>query len=467
MLKSPLYQNHSRFETQNFESPEVLLEKALEIALPDRPVKRIIPQETKERRITRRGILWIGQTCNLRCHFCYYLDRIEDKNHPEHAFMSLEKVKQICKTLVDVYGNNSVDIQGGEPTLWKPIYDLVRYCNEIGLAPTIITNAQVLDNMERVLQFKEAGLRDFIVSVQGLGPVYDVIVQKPGAHVKQMEALRNIQEAEIPFRINCVMSRAVVPQLPQIAELGVRTGAFVVNFLAFNPFDDQRTGKRSAENVPTYREIGDSLNQALDTLEKAKVEGNVRYFPICMVAERHRKSVYNFQQLPYDVHENDFASWSWTGQQPQRTKLGATTPPPQFGPRVRLSVLRDPLRQLGKIPKVGRKLRHLKDRLDSWSSAMMNAVASQKCLEDKYREESKLRAEEHCGYTHGKACSTCDAREICDGFHGDYAKVFGMEEARSIQLGKKVNEPQFFIKDQDKALLDEDMKWVLGVGEKA
>ena len=37
-----------------------------------------------ERGSSRRGILWLGQTCNLRCQFCYFLDRIEDENHPEH-----------------------------------------------------------------------------------------------------------------------------------------------------------------------------------------------------------------------------------------------------------------------------------------------------------------------------------------------------------------------------------------------
>src|SRR4029453_2406627 len=72
---------------------------------------------TQARKITRRGILWLGQTCNLRCQFCYFLDRIENGNHPEHAFMSLDKAKTICQSLVEYYGNNSIDIQGGEPTL--------------------------------------------------------------------------------------------------------------------------------------------------------------------------------------------------------------------------------------------------------------------------------------------------------------------------------------------------------------
>jgi len=103
---------------------------------------------TNYRALCRRGVLWIGQTCNLRCHFCYFLDKIMDRNHPEHDFFELDKLKAMCKTLVDVYGNNSVDIQGGEPTIYRHITQLIHYCNEIGLKPTLITNGQVLANPE-------------------------------------------------------------------------------------------------------------------------------------------------------------------------------------------------------------------------------------------------------------------------------------------------------------------------------
>ena len=129
--------------------------------------------QTAEKLLTRRGVLWLGQTCNIRCHFCYFLDRIENKEHPEHQFMDIEKAKQICHTLRYKYGNTSIDIQGGEPTIWRHIEELIAYCREIGLYPTLITNAITLARRERCEQLKNAGLHDFLISVQGLGAVYD------------------------------------------------------------------------------------------------------------------------------------------------------------------------------------------------------------------------------------------------------------------------------------------------------
>ena len=445
------------------EPPEDVLARALELALPDRPVPRRTYARTTRRVITRRGLLWLGQTCNLRCSFCYYLDRIEDAHHPEHAFMSLEKAKRICRTLVDVYGNNSLDIQGGEPTIWPHILELVRYCDEIGLSPTIITNGQALDRPDRVHAYRDAGLRDFIVSVQALGPVYDALVGRRGAHVRQMKALRNLQEVGIPFRFNTVLTKAVVPQLAQIAELGVRTGAFVVNFIAYNPFDDQRVpGKRSPESVPSYTEVGRALDEALDLLAAAGVEANVRFLPLCAVAERHRASAYTFAQLSYDHHENDFASWSWTGMQPQRMRDGDLTPPLPLGPRIRLGLLRAPARRLGRLDRVGPPLYRLKRELDRRVANVSVRLGARPAREDLYRRDAKLRALEHLGYRHVHACGSCDLREICDGFHGDYAELHGTEEARPVRMGGRIDSATHFILTQEKAVHPADARWILG-----
>jgi MoaA/NifB/PqqE/SkfB family radical SAM enzyme len=433
------------------------LAEALALASTAVPAAKPVYTPARARPITRRGILWLGQTCNLRCRFCYFLDRIENVSHPEHAFMSLAKAKAICRTLVDYYGNNSIDIQGGEPTLWPSIYELVAYCAEIGLAPTIITNAQVLSRRDLVARYRQHGLRDFLVSVQGLGRVYDDLVRQEGAHVRQMRALRNLQEEGVPFRFNTVLTKPALAQLVDIAELAVRTGAEVVNFLGFNPFNDQQTGKRSAENVPRYDELRAPLDAALDLLTAAGVEGNVRYLPLCVVSERHRRCVYDFAQIPYDLHENDFASWSWTDLPAQRTAAAAMTPPFGLGQRLVLGPLRAPLRRLAaRMPRVGEGLHGIKQHLErQWA-----AHGSPLSREQLYREDARMRAHEYTGYRHVPGCERCDAQPICDGFHADYVDFFGADEAKPIGAGGRVSDPRHFCGDQAKRIHPDDTRWV-------
>ncbi len=436
-----------------------VLAQALALAATTAPAPKPAYVASRARAITRRGILWLGQTCNLRCHFCYFLDRIEDENHAEHSFMRLDKVKEICRTLVEQYGNNSIDIQGGEPTLYPEIYELVAYCAEIGLAPTIITNAQVLSNPEKVARFRGSGLRDFLISVQGLGTAYDELVGSRGAHVRQMKALRHLQEAGIPFRFNTVVSKPALPQLADIAALAIRTGAEVVNFLGFNPFNDQQTGKRSTKNVPRYSEVTGPLDDALDALAAAGVEANVRYLPFCVVAERHWPTVYDFPQIPYDLHENDFASWSWTDLPAQRMRDAPLTPPVPLGPRLRLGALRAPLRRLAsRYPAVGERLHDVKQSLERhWASQPSDASRA-----ERYRRDAEMRAREYTGYRHVAACAACDLQPICDGIYGDYAALFGDAEATPVTIGGRTADPQHFTRRQLKRVHPDDLGWLEG-----
>lgn len=423
-----------------------MFEDAVKLAATDIRSHRPRFRSSTERTLTKRGVIWLGQTCNLRCQFCYFVDRVKSADHPEHPFMSLEKAKKICKTLVDVYGNNAVDIQGGEPTIYKDIFELIRYCNGIGLKPTLITNALVLDDIDMCRKFKDAGILDFLISVHGLGDTYNELVGKNNAHIRQMKAIRNLQELGIPFRFNCVLAKPVLDQLSCIAELAVKTGCLVVNFIAFNPFEDQsRGGRRSDLNVPLYTDVKSKLTAALDILENAGIEANVRYFPLCMVEERHRKSVYDFQQLSYDHHEWDYASWAWTGLQPQRMKEGDPTDPVKLSSSRWLIYVKKPFKRLAKIS-------ILKSVLYKAHQLLAGTFSRLKHEDTLYRDVAKLHSEVHCNYIYADACSECSARKICDGFHGDYAHMFGTDEAVAIKAGRPIQDPLYYIRNQFKII---------------
>ncbi len=411
--------------------------------------------KTKRREITRRGVVWLGQTCNLRCYFCYFVERIADTSHPEHPFMSLDKAKKICLTLRYFYGNTSVDIQGGEPTIYPEIFELAGYCREIGLHPTLITNGLVLAKPGDLEKYRDAGVRDFLVSLHGLGGIHDEVVGRKGAAEKIITAIERMHELDIPFRFNCTMSKPVIPLLPQIAQKAVEHGAYGVNYIAFNPFGDQEVGQRTRQNVAKYSDIKPLLAQSIDKLEDAGIETNVRYLPLCMAEERHRKNFYNFQQLSYDSHEWDFNSWQWTMMKPQVTKEGEIMPPFRLGPMSRSIyesggiVLRDhciekPLKY---------KLKFAAQR----SIALLEQASIGK--DEQYRKDARARAVHDCRYGYHEACQTCSARKICDGFHGDYAELFGTDEAEPIKGGAVIEDPLHFISQQEKVVEPEDMEW--------
>lgn len=391
--------------------------------------------KTTKRVLTRRGVVWLGQTCNLRCRFCYFQTRIEAKDHPEHPFMSLDKAKTICDTLRNHYGNCAIDIQGGEPTIYPGIEELCSHSARIGLLPSLITNALVLAKKDACQKLKDSGVRDLLVSVHGLGENYDKVVGVPGAHKKQMQALDNCVAIGMPVRFNCVLTNSSLPHLSDVATLAKNVGARAVNFIAFNPFEDQQKGERSLDDVAAYSTVAPPLLAALDILARAGIEANVRYFPLCQVPEAYRPQLYNFQQLPYDVHEWDYASWSWTDMKPQRMKGGGLSPLISL----REANYRSPM---------------FKNQKDYLTDPALSR-------DQEYRHSARVRAREHCGYQYAPACDACGAKAICDGFHGDYAAFFGFGEVDPIHTAAPITDPRHYINLQEKIVEPEDAGWAL------
>ncbi len=421
------------------------------------PLPRKAYATTTKRVLTRRAVLWLGQTCNLRCYFCYFLNRIADTKHPEHDFMTLEKSKAICTKLRRFYGCTAIDIQGGEPTIYPGILDLISHCRDIGLHPTLITNGLYLAKPGALEKFKDAGVRDFLVSLHGIGDIHDEVVGRKKAYEKIIAAIERMAELGVPFRFNCTMSKPVVPILPEIARKAVHYGAAAVNFIAFNPFSDQETGIRTHDNVPRYSDIKPYLTEAMDILEEAGIEVNVRYLPFCMAEPRHRKNLYNFQQLSYDQHEWDYQSWLWTEMQPQRMKESPLMPVFRLGPGGRDIYWSDPhaFIQWTKDHPI-RSRAYL-----AWQRVRAAAHQWYYGKDALYRDEAKVRAKIDLKYQQHEACGQCALQNICDGFHGDYAGFFGTDEATPVTDIPVTEDPCHYIREQVKIVEEEDKAWAL------
>jgi hypothetical protein len=78
-----------------------------------------------------------------------------------------------------------------------------------------------------------------------------------------------------------------------------------------------------------------------------------------------------------------------------------------------------------------------------------------------WREEAIVRPQIDLKYRYHEGCQKCSARSICDGFHGDYADLFGTDEATPIVDVAPTQDPCCFIKEQDKVVEPEDKGWAL------
>ena len=131
----------------------------------------------------------------------------------------------------------------------------------------MITNGLLLAKTGEVERYRDAGLRDFLVSLHGVGDIHDEVVGVKGAYGKITAALEQMRALQFPFRMNCTMSKPVVRTLEEVAQKAADYGALVMNYIAFNPFNDQETGRRRTDTVARYSDIMPALTAAMDMLE--------------------------------------------------------------------------------------------------------------------------------------------------------------------------------------------------------
>ena len=257
-----------------------------------------------ERRLTQRGVLWLGLRCDVRCKFCYD----EHINTGDKIWIRFEDACRALDKFRYYYQNGFIDFMGGEPTLHPQILKIVKYSAEIGLSPTVITHGMHLSDPERAKAYADAGIHDFLVSIHGIGKTVAMIHGRGQNNFdRQMRALDNLRSLKVPFRFNCTVIRDNLDQLEAIAELASEKGARVVNFLTFNPYFEWSKNPE-IDFQARHSEIATYLAKAIDKCMELGVEANVRYMPLCQLPGRE-KHVYTGFQLPYDSHEWDYNSW--------------------------------------------------------------------------------------------------------------------------------------------------------------
>jgi pyrroloquinoline quinone biosynthesis protein E len=91
--------------------------------------------------------VYLTNACNLRCKFCFNLDREDAPRIP------LDDIRLILKTAYERH-NRYVSITGGEPFLYKQIFDVLDYAHDLGYWITILSHGGLLD-AARIARLKQ------------------------------------------------------------------------------------------------------------------------------------------------------------------------------------------------------------------------------------------------------------------------------------------------------------------------
>ncbi|WP_163193726.1 radical SAM protein [Clostridium thermarum] len=152
----------------------------------------------------------ITQKCNYNCAHC-----ISASSKISSYGLPTEKVKEVFKKIKNA-GVLRLDITGGEPYEREDINELLEYAVNIGLEVVITTNGSLLKDEDIRLLSKYKIFTQ--ISIDGSKETNDKL-RGEGAFDKAVQAIKKLNNANVPVRINCTIQQRNIEAIDEIVDV--------------------------------------------------------------------------------------------------------------------------------------------------------------------------------------------------------------------------------------------------------
>ncbi|MEK9999189.1 MAG: mycofactocin radical SAM maturase [Acidimicrobiaceae bacterium] len=157
--------------------------------------------------------------CNLQCVHCLSSSGRRDPR---------ELTTEECEAVIDELQRMQVfyiNIGGGEPTIRKDFWHLVRYAVDHGVGVKFSTNGSGID-AEVAEQLAESDYVDVQISIDGADADTNDHVRGEGSFATAVQAMEHLQAAGFEgFKISVVMTRHNIPQVDEFKAMADHYGA--------------------------------------------------------------------------------------------------------------------------------------------------------------------------------------------------------------------------------------------------
>ena len=186
-------------------------------------------------------LLLVNRGCNLRCGFCELWED-PDEMALSQALGLLGEARAI--------GTETLVITGGEPFMYKPLFELVQAAKALGMGVNITTNGTLIE--KRWEELVESGVDSLSVSLDGLAPTHDRLRGQAGCHGRTWRGIEKLRaDSQIGLSVYFVVTKDNVGELVEVFEQARAVGAE----FDFWPVNDARElYLRSEADQHTYRE---------------------------------------------------------------------------------------------------------------------------------------------------------------------------------------------------------------------
>lgn len=228
------------------------------------------PKEETDKYVMR---ISVTSRCNLNCNYC-------SPDRANRETMTDDDILGIIESGVKA-GVKKVSWTGGEPTIRRSIIDLITGAKELGVSnQSMTTNGVTFGN--RVQAFKEAGLDRVNISLETLDRKKYKEITGVDALEKVILALREAVKFFHRVKINCVITKDNIGDIPHFVNFAQEFETLIIRFLEVVPCENDYEKDKAFFDIffVSIEEIMQTLKEMGDLIPE-KIVGHVpksRYF---------------------------------------------------------------------------------------------------------------------------------------------------------------------------------------------
>ena len=187
--------------------------------------------------VHKRVDIKTGFICNNNCRFCVQADNKCKGNR------SFEEIK---KDLIDSRKRcNGVVLTGGEVTIRKDFFDIVKLAKELGYEIIQIqTNGRMFASLDFCKKTIQAGATEFSPAIHGYcKEQHDFLTRTKGSFAQTVKGIKNLRSLGVYVLTNTVVVKSNYRDLPEIAKLLVKLDVDQFQFAFVHPRSEEHTSE--------------------------------------------------------------------------------------------------------------------------------------------------------------------------------------------------------------------------------
>ncbi len=197
----------------------------------------------------------LTNNCNLNCIHCL--------RARQPVFNLSKKLLKDLLSQLSSLGTLSITFTGGEPFLYKDLFESVSYARRKNFNVKISSNGTAIKRKDIYL-LKSLAPITVQTSIYGFtAAVHDAITRARGSHQKTLGALKRLREAGINIKTNMIVMKQNFFQLQKVKEMALKEGWIFSSDFIIYPGDNGST-------QPMRNRITD--NQLKDAYRKGLIE---------------------------------------------------------------------------------------------------------------------------------------------------------------------------------------------------